>query len=64
MLDPILEALADTQHRLKLALSEVESERRQRHHVEQLLDGAHEMLAQQHQLIELLGSRPAGRVAA
>lgn len=65
MSDPVLTALADTQRRLAAALDDVHRESIQRHRVERLLDSAHRMIADQHQLIEDLGGRPAeSQVAA
>lgn len=59
MPDPILAALSDTQHRLAAAIAETENERLRRHQVEQLLDSAHELIADQHRLIETLGGQLA-----
>lgn len=64
MTDPILDALKDTQRRLTAAIADCEQERRRRHRAEQLLDSAHRLIADQHQLIEDLGGQPARQVAA
>lgn len=62
--DPIVAALLDTQRRLAAARAEVEQERRRRHWAEQQLDQANQLIADQTQLIDELGARPAKEIAA